>query len=509
MNKTHLYWLAGILSLLGAGIFLYKALVLKFPVIPAKQAQIWNIEARIQYTPSQGPAKVRLYIPKGNQQFSITDEEFISSGYGLDIRRKETNRQAVWTIRHAATEQVLYYKATVRPRTEPTDNKPVTPKIPEVEYIEAQRIAADAIIADAKRKSADTESFIREIITRLNKPISRGTNDPVSILIRPQAKIEQRLEVATQLLAIEKIPARIVHGIQLVDFDRHTKYVVWLEAYHKLGWQTYNGVTGRPEIPANYLPWWRGDKPVASVSGGKLVSVKTAVSRNDESALISALWRQKAIRPVLYQFSLLALPLDTQNVYRVLLTVPVGVLLLVLLRNVIGIRTFGTFMPVLIAMAFRETQLLWGVILFSLVVSLGLSIRFYLEKLKLLLVPRLAAVLITVIILMLAISLFSHKLGIHSGLSVALFPMVILTMTIERMSIIWDERGAKESLQQGIGSLIVAVLAYLVMNIELVRYLFFIFPELLLIILAIALLLGRYSGYRLLELFRFKVLAGK
>jgi hypothetical protein len=182
--------------------------------------------------------------------------------------------------------------------------------------------------------------------------------------------------------------------------------------------------------------------------------------------------------------------------------------LLVVLRNIVGIKTFGTFMPVLIAMAFRETELLWGILLFALVVSAGLTIRFYLDNLKLLLVPRLAAVLITVILIMLLISIVSHKLGLQHGLSVALFPMVILTMTIERMTIVWEERGAEEALKQGIGSLLVAVLAYLVMNIESIQYMLFMFPELLLVLLAIVLLLGRYSGYRLLELHRFKVLAG-
>jgi len=39
------------------------------------------------------------------------------------------------------------------------------------------------------------------------------------------------------------------------------------------------------------------------------------------------------------------------------------------------------------------------------------------------------------------------------------------------------------------------------------KHLFFVFPELLLWVLAICLLLGRYSGYRLLELVRFKSLA--
>ena len=45
------------------------------------------------------------------------------------------------------------------------------------------------------------------------------------------------------------------------------------------------------------------------------------------------------------------------------------------------------------------------------------------------------------------------------------------------------------------------------MEIDVLKHLFFVFPELLLWVLAICLLLGRYSGYRLLELVRFKSLA--
>jgi hypothetical protein len=162
----------------------------------------------------------------------------------------------------------------------------------------------------------------------------------------------------------------------------------------------------------------------------------------------------------------------------------------------------------LMALAFRETQLLVGIVLFSLLVGLGLAIRFYLDRLQLLLVPRLASVLIVVILLMAAISVFSYKLGLPRGLSIALFPMVIMTMTIERMSIVWEERGAREALQQGGGSLLVAALAYMVMNLQWLGHFIFVFPETLLLLLAAILLLGRYSGYRLSELIRFRSLFG-
>jgi hypothetical protein len=114
-----------------------------------------------------------------------------------------------------------------------------------------------------------------------------------------------------------------------------------------------------------------------------------------------------------------------------------------------------------------------------------------------------------VIILMILISILSQNLGLERGLSVALFPMVILTMTIERMCITWDERGASDAIRSGLGSLFAAVIAFAVMNNPAVEYLFFAFPELLLVLLALILWFGQYRGYRLTELMRFKVLAGK
>jgi hypothetical protein len=105
------------------------------------------------------------------------------------------------------------------------------------------------------------------------------------------------------------------------------------------------------------------------------------------------------------------------------------------------------------------------------------------------------------------LSVLSYQLGFERGLSVALFPMVIITMTIERMCIVWEERGASESLQQGIGSLVVATLTYLTMSIPYVEHVLFVFPELLLVLLAGTLILGRYSSFRLLEMHRFKALA--
>ena len=114
--------------------------------------------------------------------------------------------------------------------------------------------------------------------------------------------------------------------------------------------------------------------------------------------------------------------------------------------------------------------------------------------------------LIVVVLFMAFLSLMSHLLGIQRGLSVALFPMVILTMTIERMSVVWDERGPRDAIIDGLGSLFVAAIAYGVMGLPILKHVAFVFPELMLLVLAVILLLGSYTGYRLSELRRFRVL---
>jgi hypothetical protein len=123
---------------------------------------------------------------------------------------------------------------------------------------------------------------------------------------------------------------------------------------------------------------------------------------------------------------------------------------------------------------------------------------------NLLLVSRISAVIIVVIFLMAALAILSYKAGVDQALTVTFFPTIILAWTIERMSILWEEQGAHEVLIQGGGSLLVAVIAYLVMSNRLVVHLTFNFPELTLSLLAIIMLLGKYTGYRLSELYRFR-----
>jgi hypothetical protein len=490
-----------LLSLLGLGIFAYKWRVLGFPLQPDGDAQIWTVETRVSFRAAPGPVKVSLFIPGLTPGLAILDENFISRGFGFTTAYVSGGRQVQWAVRQAEGPQTLYYRAVVYrdPTRLESDTTPPFPPIPQL--AEPFATAMESLVARVRGQSADPASFTAELLKRLARPA--GDQD-VELLLGAAPGTLDRSRTAMTVLAAARIPARLVRGVYLSERERGAAAVPWLEVHDGERWLYFDPVSGRQGLPPDFLIWWRGEESLVQLDGGGDLEVSISVQNTVADPILIARRRAEAHQDRIGAFSLFSLPIESQAVYGVLLGVPIGALMVVVLRNLIGVQTFGTFMPVLIALAFRETRLVWGVLLFSILVAIGLSFRFYLERLRLLLVPRLAAVLIIVVLLMLSVSLVSYELGFDVGLSVGLFPMVIMAMTIERMSIVWEERGPGDAIRQGFGSLAVAATCYLVMGQPWVEHLLFVFPELLLVVLAVTLLLGRYTGYRLSELIRFR-----
>lgn len=505
MSKNR-QWLVLSLLLLAAGglIFTYKTLWLGFPPMPDRTSEAWTIQVRLEVQPEDGPVRAGLMLPSRSRSFTIGEENFISRGFGLTVDDEMFRRRADWAIRQLSETKVLYYRATVIPdsRTRRFAPKPRSPEPPQLEEPYASALAD--IVVEVRAESADSETFAAAILSRLNRAALDANTD---LFLSEMATDLDRARLARTMLAAAGIPAMLIRGVMLQGDTQRTPIKTMLAVYDGDDWLMFDPASAHQGIPEGFLIWWRGDEPLATVSGAALLDKQISVKRRLESTLLLASQKAQMENSRIAKISVLQLPVQTQAVYELLLLVPFGILVIVILRNVIGISSFGTFAPVLIALAFRETELLKGILLFILIVSLGLFFRFYLERLRLLLVPRLAAVVTIVVLLMTTISIVSHQLGTETGLSVSLFPMVIISMVIERMSVVWEERGALVSIQEGLGSLMMAALAYLVISIDILTYWTSVFPEVNLLILGVIVALGRYTGFRLTELVRFSYFA--
>ena len=471
--NLHLKVLITLLVTLGVLITAYQIFILGIPVTEDETDDLWNIDAKVEFqaTPRE-PVKLQMFVPPLNQDYVSLNESFISNNYGVSVNRVDGNRRVTWSARRANGKQTLYYRLVLTKRysgEQPPAKGPIFRDSIPVEGPE--KIAAEALLAPIRQHSADVETFISETIKRVNN----ANDDNVKLLLGGDASTANKAKVVDLLLSIAHVPMERVHTIRL-QAEVAQSPELWLRSFNGQKWLYFNPETGEQGLPADRLVWWIGDGDLVSLEGGRQAQVSFSLNNSEMNAIRLAKLTDENTDASFLEYSLYGLPL----------------------------QTLGTFTPVLIALAFRETQLGFGIFLFTVITALGLSLRSYLEHLKLQMLPRLSVVLTFVVVLIAAISLFSHKLGLERGLSVALFPMVILTMTIERLSITWEERGGSHAFKVAIGTLFAATIAHLLMSVPELVYFVFTFPAVLLILVGFMLAMGRYRGYRLTELFRFK-----
>ncbi|HEY6598825.1 MAG TPA: inactive transglutaminase family protein [Pseudomonadales bacterium] len=463
------------------------------PFLPGAQETVWQIEAKIDFWADGAPVQVILSLPSNQADYRIVNENTVSSGYGFSIEQTDDQRRARWTKRDVQGAQTLYYKVELAADT----NQPVrvepAPEVAQVRLDEPYATAASALVNSVLPRSADALTLGQQLIREMSV-VPRDQN--VALLLDRFAPPM----LFSDLMALANVPARRVQALVLEEGRRRQSLVEYVQVWQDDRWHLFDPLTGRVTDTSNLLLWQTDTPSVLDVIGGTRSKVSFAMISQSRPSLTLATAAQGMDAPTL---SLYSLPVEEQNMFKLIMLLPVGALVVVLLRTLVGLKTSGTFMPVLIALAFLQTQLVPGVISFVMVVAIGLFIRSYLSTLNLLLVARIATLVIIVVAIMSIVSVLSYRLGLEAGLSITFFPMIILAWTIERMSILWEEDGPKEVLVQGSGSLFVAVTAFLVMDQPLTRHLAFNFPELHLVVLAVILMLGRYTGYRLLELRRF------
>ncbi len=488
-----------ILFCLGFGAAAYKHIWLGFPLLASEQQSVWQVESRVTFRVAEEQAvRVNLNLVDNNPSVSVVSFDQVAPNYDFSLNQTGIGQMASWQSAQVYDQQILYLRASlhlIEPHTD-TAIPSLQPMKSELSLV--MKKTADALLADVLLPPGIEGALT--VLRLLNRP----DDSRVDEFLRGHASAEKRRYRAGELLTRAGYNVEPVNGVFLDDQIRSQTIYYFLE----LELDGDRWLMDPREMAI--VPWGqaivlqRSGEPLLEVFGGRDSKVTFATTETRRGALTSAVNRAQITGSTLIDFSIYSLPLADQNTFKLLLVIPLGALVVAILRNLIGIRTSGTFMPVLIALSFLQTTLLTGLMLFLVVVGVGLVLRFYLSHLNLLLVPRIASVLVFVIVIYAAIGISSTKLGWHSGLKVTFFPMIILAWTIERMSILWDEEGPKDVLIEGAGSLLTASLAYLLMSNRLVSDTVFLFPELLLVVLGVIISIGSYSGYRLSDLRRFE-----
>jgi hypothetical protein len=197
------------------------------------------------------------------------------------------------------------------------------------------------------------------------------------------------------------------------------------------------------------------------------------------------------------------------NTLVLLLLLPLVATIIAASRHVIGLRGFGIFLPAALSVVFVSTGPIVGIGLFMVIIVSSFLVRVVFRKFKIKLqyLPRMALILLFVVFGVLCV-LFAAPVISQPDLSNAsIFPILILVLLAEDFTKVQLGKSAKTAISLSTETLILALVSFIFLTSKLMQELALLNPEILLLsVIVVDFLLGKYVGLRFAEYWRFRKL---
>jgi len=197
------------------------------------------------------------------------------------------------------------------------------------------------------------------------------------------------------------------------------------------------------------------------------------------------------------------------NTIVLLLLLPLIATVIAAARHFVGIRGFGIFLPAALAVVFVATGPIVGIGLFLIIVFISTITRLTLRKLgaKLQYLPRMALILWMVSLGVLGVLFAAPLIRYTEITNVSIFAVLILALLAEDFTRVQLGKSVRTAIDLTSETLLLSLISYLFLTLRPIQEFALLNPEMLLILVFAAdLLLGKYVGLRLLEIWRFRKL---
>ncbi len=194
----------------------------------------------------------------------------------------------------------------------------------------------------------------------------------------------------------------------------------------------------------------------------------------------------------------------SQEMIVLVLMFPIIATIIAFLRHVVGLKTLGIYIPSILAISFLATGISIGLIFFVSILVLGTLVRFVLIKLRLSYLPRIALILTFVSLLTFALIVLGSYADIPRLTEMAIFPMLVMIILVERFINVQIERGFGTATLLTFETLAISIFCYFLLVSQGVQNFVLHYPGIILLVILFNLIIGRWTGLRLTEYFRFK-----
>ncbi len=205
--------------------------------------------------------------------------------------------------------------------------------------------------------------------------------------------------------------------------------------------------------------------------------------------------------PVIDFFMNEGLPFDT---IILILMLPIIATFIAFLRQIVGIKAFGIYTPLIITFAFLATNgLKYGIAIFAAVILAGMLMRFILKPFRLLYLPRVAIMLTMVALFVLGVLVLGGELKRTGLTSVSIFPILIMITIVEKFVAVQIEKGNRTAIILAVETLFISILGFFIASSGFLIGLIASYPWLIFLTIPINIFLGKWTGLRFTEYFRF------
>jgi len=187
-----------------------------------------------------------------------------------------------------------------------------------------------------------------------------------------------------------------------------------------------------------------------------------------------------------------------------ILALPFIATLIAAFRQLIGIKSFGIYTPLVLTFAFLAMGIKYGLAIFIVIFITGTAVRYILKNFRLLYMPRMAIALTVIslaILALLAAGGYFQRTGLASA---SILPILILITLIEKFISTQVEKGFRTAALLSIETLAISIAGYYFIVWEQFKNLVLEHPEYILLLFIINIFLGRWTGIRLSEYLRFR-----
>ncbi|MFD0963997.1 7TM domain-containing protein [Pseudofulvibacter geojedonensis] len=462
---------------------------------------------------------VKSFLPIDNDRQKIEKIVNKSKGMSFEIKKDENgNDRGIWrkkkkkkafnTISYSFLfkgKAIKYNIADDLPveNIYYTDSKYLAPE----KYMQVNNPKITKLVDSLSKGKTDLKSLLKSYYDFVNNipsaPI-RDLTDAVTALEQNQASCNGKSRLLVTICRNKGIPARLVGGVILESIKKRTSHL-WTEIFIKDKWVPFDVLNGYfAYLPANYIELYRGDKFLVTHTPNVLFDYKYDIKEINHIPYVNVTGNEAIMNHPISFWRLSKEGVMSDNVLYFFLLLPVGGLIVALFKNVIGLKTYGVFLSVLIAFTLTNTGYFTGMLLFLLMIFIVTLMSIPLNKWGLLYTPKVVVILTSVIFIILSLINIGIAYEVEWLVALTFFPIIIVSIMAERFSRAIIEEGHKNALKTMLQTLVVTSFCYLVFSSVIIKTVLLIFPEIILIILAVNLMLGKWIGLRLTEYRRFK-----